>query len=204
MRRLLKIMLFCVITVVVLLGVATLINTPSTNPITFQRFSEQMLKNHDVDHVTAYKSGDLLNVEVFLKKESLTKPEYRDAKKADKDFSLSEDGSSTPQYFFQAATFDGLSKQISDTETSFGYTDAEKISVGIEAAHESLLSNWLVQCIIMLFFILCGFLGYREGKKRTIGATAGLLLGVFPAPFGLIIVYLSERIPPEKNGGIRV
>ena len=163
-----------------------------------------MLKSHDVDHVTTYKSGDLLVAEVFLKKTSLGKPEYQDAKKADKDFSLSEDGSSTPQYFFQAATFDGMSKQISDAETSFGYKDADKISVGIEAGHESLLSNWLVQCIIMLVFILCGFLGYREGKKRTIGATAGLLLGIFPAPFGLIIVYLSDKKPPKKGGGIRV
>src|ERR1700722_19474847 len=67
-----NIMWFYVIIVVVLLGVATLMQSNSTNPpITFQRFSEEMLKNHDVDHVTTYKSGDLLVAEVFLKKESL-------------------------------------------------------------------------------------------------------------------------------------
>src|ERR1700721_1931890 len=78
-----NIMWFYVIIVVVLLGVATMMQTGSTNPKTFQRFAEQMLKSHDVDHVTTYKSGDLLVAEVFLKKTSLGKPEYQDAKKAD-------------------------------------------------------------------------------------------------------------------------
>jgi len=153
-----NIMWFYVIIVVVLLGVATLLNTPSTNPITFQRFSEQMLKNHDVDHVTTYKSGDLLVAEVFLKKESLNKPEYADAKKADKSILATGDDSTSPQYVFQAATYDGLSKAVNDAETSFGYKDSDRISVGIESGHESLLSNWLVQCVIMAVLLVAVWL----------------------------------------------
>ena len=110
--------------------------------------------------------------------------------------------------FFTAATYDDLVKVINDAETSFGYAEADKISVGIESGHETLLSNWFVQCIIMLFllifFIFCGYLGYREGKRRTIGPVGGLLLGIFLGPFGLIIVLLTGKIPPQKNGGIRV
>ena len=153
-----NIMWFYVIIVVVLLGVATMMQTGSTNPITFQRFAEQMLKSHDVDHVTTYKSGDLLVAEVFLKSESLGKSEYKDAKKADKGFSLSGDDTTVPQYVFTAATYDGLSKQISDAETSFGYAEADKISVSIEAGHESLLSNWLVQCVIMAVLLVAVWL----------------------------------------------
>src|ERR1700733_2583842 len=85
-----NIMWFYVIIVVVLLGVATLLQTGTTNPISFKRF-ETMLKAHDIDHVTAYKSGDLLVAEVYLKRESLGKTDYADAKKADKGFSLSGD-----------------------------------------------------------------------------------------------------------------
>ena len=199
---------FYVIIVAILLGVAVPLRGNSQPPITFQRFSEQMLKNRDVDHVTAYKSGDLLVAEVFLKQESLSKPEYMDAKKADKGFSLSGDDTTVPQYVFTAATYDGLVKGINNAETSFGYTEADKISVGIEAGHESLFSNWFVQCIIMIIMliipVLCGYWGYREGKKRTIGSTGGLLLGIFLGPIGLIIVYVTEKIPPPKNGGIRV
>ncbi len=154
-----NIMWFYVIIVVVLLGVATLMQSNSTNPpITFQRFSEQMLKNHDVDHVTTYKSGDLLVAEVFLKKESLNKTEYADAKKADKSILSTSDDTTSPQYVFQAATYDGLSKQINDAETSFAYKDADRISVGIEAGHESILSNWLVQCVIMAVLLVAVWL----------------------------------------------
>jgi len=154
-----NIMWFYVIIIAVLMGAALLMQTNSSNPpITFQRFSEQMLKNHDVDHVTTYKSGDLLVAEVFLKKESINKTEYNDAKKADKGFSLTQDDSNTPQYVFQAATYDGLYKEINDAETSFGYKDADKISVGIESGHESLLSNWLVQCVIMAVLLVAVWL----------------------------------------------
>jgi len=154
-----NIMWFYVIIVVVLLGVATLMQSNATNPpITFQRFSEQMLKNHDVDHVTTYKSGDLLVAEVFLKKESLNKTEYNDAKKADKSILSTGDDGSTPQYVFQAATYDGLVKAVGDAETSFGYKDADKISVSIEPGHESLLSNWLVQCVIMAVLLVAVWL----------------------------------------------
>ncbi len=154
-----NIMWFYVVIVVVLLGVATLLQGTSNNPpISFQRFASQMLKNRDVDHVTAYKSGDLLVAEVFLKKGSLSKPEYQDAKKADKGFSLTGDDTTVPQYVFMAATYDGLVKQINDAEASLGYAEADKISVPIEAGHESLLSNWFVQCIIMAVLLVAVWL----------------------------------------------
>ena len=72
-----------------------------------------------------------------------------------------------------------------------------------------LFEPWHIIVILIALFILmiplvCGFLGYKEGKKRTIGSTAGLLLGIFLGPLGLIIVYLTEKMPLQKNGGIRV
>ena len=191
----------------ILLGLGTPLRGSSQVPVAFERFSEQMLKQHDVEHVTAYKSGDLLVAEVYLKKESLNKSEYADAKNGKGEISLNGD-ENAPQYFFTAATYDDLVKVINDAETRFGYSEPDRISISIEAGHESLLSNWFVQCIIMIIMliipVLCGYWGYREGKKRTIGPTGGLLLGIFLGPIGLIIVYVTEKIPPPKNGGIRV
>src|SRR5476649_1275245 len=76
-----NIMWFYVIIVVVLLGVATLLNGNTTAPITFQRFSETMLKTRDVEKIVAYRSGDLVIAEVYLKKGSLGKTEFADQKK---------------------------------------------------------------------------------------------------------------------------
>jgi len=46
--------------------------------IDFQTFSNTMLKAHDVDHITAYKEGDLVKADVYIKKDSLSKPKYAD------------------------------------------------------------------------------------------------------------------------------
>src|SRR5271154_2900152 len=75
-----NIMWFYAIIVIVLLGVATLLNTGTTTQIAPQRF-EEMLKQHDVDKIIAYKNGDLVIAQVFLKKESINKSEYADARK---------------------------------------------------------------------------------------------------------------------------
>ncbi len=202
----LNIVLFFIATV--LLGAVIPLRGSSQSQITFERFSEQMLKQRDVDHVTTYKSGDLLVAEVFLKRESLNKGDYADAKKTDKSIFPAGDNSTPPQYVFTAATYDGLAKAVYDAETRFGYKDADRISVGIEAGHEGVLTNWVVQCIIMIFLLillaLCGYLGYKSGKNRIIGSIPGLLLGFVLGPVGLIIVYVTEKKPLQKNGGIRV
>jgi len=149
-----NIMWFYAIIIVVLLGVATLLNGNTSNPITFQRFSEQMLKQHDVQKVVAYRSGDLIMADVYIKKESLTKPQYADAKKDQHQFSMG--GAPDPQYVFTAATYDGLTKAINDVEA--GWPDSQKIDISIEQGHESLLSNWFVQCIIMAVLLVAVWL----------------------------------------------
>jgi AFG3 family protein len=150
-----NIMWFYAIIVVVLLGVATLMNTPTTSQITFQRFEEEMLKQHDVQKVVAYRSGDLIVADVYIKPESLTKPQYHDAKKEHSPLNLSNDETG-PQYAFTAATYDGLTKAINDAQA--GVADADKVPVSIEAGHESLLSNWFVQCIIMAVLLVAVWL----------------------------------------------
>ncbi|HEY8784769.1 MAG TPA: ATP-dependent zinc metalloprotease FtsH [Mucilaginibacter sp.] len=150
-----NIMWFYAIIVVVLLGVATLLNGNTSSPITFQRFSEKMLKQHDVDKVVAYRNGDLINAEVYIKPGSLNKPEYADAKKEKSPFSVGAQDIG-PQYLFTAATYDGLTKEINDAQA--GLPDSEKIPVSIEQGHESLLSNWFVQCIIMAVLLVAVWL----------------------------------------------
>ena len=46
--------------------------------ITYQQFEERMLKPGDVERLTAYKSNELIEVEVFIKKEMLDDPKYKE------------------------------------------------------------------------------------------------------------------------------
>ncbi len=152
-----SIMWFYAIIVVVILGLATLLSGNTTNQITFQRFSEQMLKQHDVDKITAYRNGDLIVAEVYIKADALkSKSQYDDAKKEQQKFQMSaNDG---PQYIFTDASFESLKQSINNAEKDYGFTDAEKVPLSYEQGHESLLSNWFVQCIIMAVVLVAVWL----------------------------------------------
>ncbi len=151
-----NIMWFYAIIVVVLLGVATLLNGTTIKTISFQRFAENMLKTHDVEKVTAYKNGDLVIAEVYIKKESLTtKTEFSDAKKDQSKFNYGNTDDA-PQYQFTAGSFDALTKEIADAQKDV--PDSDKVSPNFEQGHESLLSNWFVQCIIMAVLLVAVWL----------------------------------------------
>ncbi len=150
-----NIMWFYAIIVVVLLGVATLLNGNNLKPISEQRFEETMLKDHDVDRVVAYRSGDLVIAEVYLKAASLNKPQYADAQKEQHTFNVGA-ADNGPQYVFTDATFESLKQSINAAEKNF--TDDQKIPISYEQGHESLLSNWFVQCIIMAVLLVAVWL----------------------------------------------
>src|SRR5476649_2153301 len=119
-----NIMWFYAIIIVVLLGVATLLNGNTTNPITFQRFEEEMLKQNDVEKVVAYRSGDLVVAEVYIKAGSLSKPQYADAKKEQNKYS---GGTAGPQYIFTDASYESLKQSINNAQA--GIPDAQKIPI---------------------------------------------------------------------------
>jgi AFG3 family protein len=151
-----NIMWFYAIIVVVLLGVATLLNGNTTSPISFQRFSDEMLKQKDVEKVVAYRSGDLVVAEVYIKKESLNKPQYADAKKETNKFNVGATDNGTPQYYFNDASYESLKQSLANAQKDV--PDADKVPVSFEQGHESLLSNWFVQCIIMAVLLVAVWL----------------------------------------------
>ena len=53
----------------------------------------------------------------------------------------------------------------------------------------------LILIFIALFLIVIfPVWGYREGAKRSVGATGGLLLGLFLGIIGVIIVFCTKRL----------
>ena len=146
---------FYAIIVVVLLGVATLLNSSSTNQITFQRFEEKMLSQHDVEKIVAYRNGDLIYADVYIKKESLSKSEYNDAKKESNKLT-NMGGDNGPQYVLTDASYESLKQQILAVEKD--WKDEDKVPISIEQGHESILSNWFVQCVIMAVLLVAVWL----------------------------------------------
>jgi cell division protease FtsH len=132
------------IVILAFLLVPTLLSGGSGKSINFQDF-EAMLKQNDVEKLVAYKSGDLVVAEVYIKKESLKKPQYANASKEQHLFNTANNG---PQYTFTDASYESLKQSVLNAEKDM--PEDQKVPIQYEQGHESFLSNWLVQGVIMV------------------------------------------------------
>jgi len=134
---------FYAIIILALLVVPYILNGSGGKEINYQEFEAKMLKPHDVDHLIAYKNGDLVTVEVYIKKDSLKKPQYA-AVRDQRNIGMA---TASPQYTFSDASYESLKESLNTVEKDL--PDSEKTPLNF-TQRESLLSNWLVQGIIMV------------------------------------------------------
>jgi len=152
-------MWFYAVIIVAFFVVANLLNTGSTKETNYQSFESSMLKRGDVDRLLAYKSGDLVMVDVYIKKDSLKKkPQYADVR----DQRSVMGTASTPQYTFTYSSFDELKKDVKAAQSTV--PDGSKVDIKFENPN-SLLSNWFFQGVIMvlLFAAVWLFIMRRMG-----------------------------------------
>ncbi|QEM13563.1 ATP-dependent zinc metalloprotease FtsH [Mucilaginibacter rubeus] len=135
------------IVILAFLLIPALLNGGSGKPVTFQEFEANMLRTNDVQKIVAYKSGDLVMADVYIKQQSLSKPYFANNVSKDKNF-FNTSTSSGPQFTFTDASYESLKKSIADAQKDV--PDDQKVSLQFEQGHESLLSNWLVQGVIMV------------------------------------------------------
>ncbi|HVW14406.1 MAG TPA: ATP-dependent metallopeptidase FtsH/Yme1/Tma family protein, partial [Mucilaginibacter sp.] len=139
-----NIMWLYAIVIMILVAVSYFSSGNSAKQINYQQFESDMLKHHDVDHLVAYKNGDLVMVEVYIKKDSLKKPQYADVREQK---SLTGSSSNGPQYIFTDASYESLKQSVTSAES--GWPEGEKVPMDF-TQHESILGNWLFQGIIMV------------------------------------------------------
>ena len=135
--------------------VPLLFNGSSNKPITTDAFSK-MLQNGDVDKIVAYRNGELVMAEIYLKKDSLQKKsEYADVRSKG---SLNISPSDSPQYLYTAATFESLQKILDAAQANLKNKKTMDVDDRL-----SIWSNWLVQGIIMviLFAVMWIFIMRR-------------------------------------------
>jgi cell division protease FtsH len=133
------------IVILAFLLVPTLISGGSGTPTTFKEV-DAMLKQNDVEKLVAYKNGDLVVAEVYIKKSSLDKPQYAKAGKDQRLFSTSTNNG--PQFTFTDASYESLKQSVANAQKDI--PEEQRVNILYEQGHESFLSNWLVQGIIMV------------------------------------------------------
>lgn len=140
-----NIMWLYAVVVFALLAGSLLVSGSGAKQINWQRFESRMLDQHDVDRLVAYKSGDLVVVEVYIKKDSLNKPEYKDLEAKS---SINISPTASPQYIFTDASFESFKKSLADAQKDFS-PNIQRISPTFDTK-DSIWSSWLVQTIIMV------------------------------------------------------
>ncbi|HEY9535838.1 MAG TPA: ATP-dependent zinc metalloprotease FtsH [Mucilaginibacter sp.] len=147
------------VAIAVFVGVAYFSGANGGAQIDFKRFENEMLKPGDVDYVEAYKNGDYLVAEVHIKKDSLKKAQYADVVKQQHAFGAT---TNDPQYTFTDASYESLKQSIANAQKDV--PESQKIAVKY-VPHDSLLSNGLVQCVIMIvvFAVMLMFIMRRMG-----------------------------------------
>lgn len=138
-----NIMWLYAIVVIGLLVVPYIFGNNGGTQISFQKFENDMLRPGDVERVLAYKSGDVVVAEVYIKKDSLKKEKYK-AVRENRSLNVS---TNSPQYYFMDATYESIKQSMKDVEKTL--PDNQQTPISYEP-RESIWSNWLVQLIIMV------------------------------------------------------
>lgn len=136
----------------------------NAKPITYQKFENEMLKSGDVEKLVAYKSNDLIAVEVYIKKDKLSLPKYKEVNKVDKgNFNVT---SNNPQYVFTHGTFEGLENKLKEAEKELPAN--QRVPVNIES-RESPWAGWFMSFILPVLLLI----GFWVFIMRRMGGGAG-------------------------------
>ncbi len=115
-----------------------------------KRFESKMLRAGDVERLVAYKNGELITAEVFIKQDSLKKKaEYKDANKAQRSFSMSVND---PQYSLQYPSYERLEQAVDSAQKAL--PASQKIDIDYQQPRDSFFSSNLVQFLIMIVMIV--------------------------------------------------
>ena len=130
--------------------------------ITYQKFENDMLKPRDVEKLIAYKSNDLVAVEVFIKKDKLNQSRYDDLR-TKSNFNMS---ANNPQYVFTVGSFDALDRKLDAAQKEIPQN--ERIFADTET-RESPWAGWFMSFILPILLLI----GFWVFIMRRMGGGAG-------------------------------
>ena len=132
------------------LGLQYLFSGESAKKITYSEFESKMLIPGDVEKLVAFKSNDLVDVEVYLKSDRLDQEKYSDIKSKESPLFLSPNVE--PHYRFTEASADILEKKLNASQDSLS-ADQTRVSVSYEDRTNP-WAGWFVSFMLPLLIIV--------------------------------------------------
>lgn len=157
--------------IIAVIAAQLLFSSDGGKKVDYPEFEQKMLLTGDVDRLVAYKSEDLVKVEVYIKKDSLNKPEYKKFK-SNGTFSSVSTG---PTVYFNAGTMDGLDKQLADSQKNL---PAEQARILAEKDSRSNPFLGLLLNIGLPLLLLIGFWVFMMRRMGGGGAGGGQIFSI--------------------------
>lgn len=145
-----------------LFAVQYLFNSSNIKQISYQQFETEMLRPRDVEKIVAYKNNDLIVAEVYIKKDRLKLPKYRDVRNPD-NFSMS---GNQPQYKFTDGSFDALQAKLRDAEKDIPPQERTPL---IPESRDNFWASWFMSIILPVLLLI----GFWIFIMRRMGGGAG-------------------------------
>ncbi|TDQ09544.1 ATP-dependent zinc metalloprotease FtsH [Pedobacter metabolipauper] len=139
-----------------------LFSSESSKSITYREFETQMLLPGDVQKLVAYKHEDLVKVDIFLKKDKINSPKYKEYQTKN-NFGTSSTG---PVAFFTAGSMDGLDAQLKESQKDL---PKEQQILAEKDTRQSSFNSWFFTVIIPVLL----FIGFWIFIMRRMGGGAG-------------------------------
>ncbi|MGQ7853471.1 ATP-dependent zinc metalloprotease FtsH [Pedobacter sp. WC2501] len=152
--------------IIAIIAAQFLFTTDGGKEVTYQKFEQQMLLKGDVQKVVAYKSDDLVRVEVYIKKDSLNKKKLYDAYKSNSTFNVNSNNAS-PVVYFNAGTMDGLDKQLADSQKDLPANQPRVLAE--KTSRSNPLASWFLSIILPVLLLI----GFWIFMMRRMGGGAG-------------------------------
>ncbi|MCL7988528.1 ATP-dependent zinc metalloprotease FtsH [Sphingobacterium sp. lm-10] len=133
------------------IGLQYFFRSEPSKRITYREFETKMLIPGDVDRLVAYKNNDLLEVEVYIKKDKLKEDDkYKDVAPRDNALALSPNVG--PQYLFTEPSAEILESKLKTSQDSLA-ADHTEVSVNYEDRSNP-WAGWLVSFILPLVILV--------------------------------------------------
>ncbi|MBC7745596.1 MAG: ATP-dependent metallopeptidase FtsH/Yme1/Tma family protein [Flavobacterium sp.] len=128
--------------------------------VNYQKFENEMLKPGDVEKLVAYKSNELIKVEVYIKKDRINQSKY-DNTRTKSNFNVS---ANSPQFEFTEGSFEGLEAKLKE---AIPIAD-QRPPLNIES-RESPYAGWFMSFILPILLLI----GFWVFIMRRMGGGAG-------------------------------
>ncbi|WP_316845311.1 ATP-dependent zinc metalloprotease FtsH [Pedobacter psychrodurus] len=149
--------------IIAIIAAQFLFTTDSGKEVKYDTFESKMLLTGDVDRIVAYQTEDLVKAEVYIKKDSLNKPQYK-AFKSTSSFNV---GTGPTVFFTYGGKFADLRAALAESQKAL---PAGRKAISFQSENRSNpLASWFLSIILPVLLLI----GFWIFMMRRMGGGAG-------------------------------